>query len=154
MINITDITLAANPNGEKPDGVFVAFAIDSEVVHVMGTYQWFLNFLNGDYEIEEDLEAPAGTFRVLFKQGGEIKETLECSEMMSAILRSNPKIITIVSEPKPPIEELGILRYVQAGWLVDENDQLVPPAGWNNPITTYDLTEEQKDRVRELGWKI
>lgn len=154
MITEAEITLVSNPEGQEAEGVFVAFAIDSEVVHLMGTYTWFLNFFDGSYVIEEDLEAPANTHRVLFKQDGEVKETLECSEMISALLRSNPKIITLVSEPKPPIEEIGLLRYVQVGWPVDENGQISPPPGWTQPVTVYNLTEEQKNKLREQGWKI
>jgi len=74
--------------------------------------------------------------------------------MISALLRSNPKIITLVSEPRPPIEELGILRYVQVGWPVDENGQISPPPGWTQPVTVDNLTEEQKNKLREQGWKI
>ena len=151
MKTMDDISLATNPEGRE-DGILLAFAIDDVVVHIMGTFVWFYDLVNSGYEV---VEAPSdeGKFVIAFLNGEEVVETLECSELLSALLRSEPKVTVIVREPKPPIEEIGIRRYVAPGWRVDENDEFIPPSDWVDPRTLppVELTKEQKEYLRSIG---
>lgn len=154
MLTMNDITLTYT--GEtNPDAMILAFVIESEVVHIMHTYRSFYDLITSGYSVVEDENAAAeNSFRVVFKNGEEIVETVECTELLSALLRSEPRVLVMLSEPKPPIEEVGIVRYVSVGWFVNENDEYIPPVGWVHPKDRPQLTEEQKEKIRAMGHKI
>lgn len=152
MLNIDEVSFG--PSVKRPDGMVLAFAIDSEVVHIMFTHREFYELITSGYAAIEDETVPENTYRVIFKNGEEVVETLECDELLSAILRSEPKVIVLVAEPRPPIEELGISRYVNVGWTVDEDNNFIPPADWVHPNNRPAVTEEQKEKARELGYKV
>lgn len=151
MKNMDDISLATNPEGRE-DGILLAFAIDDVVVHIMGTFVWFYDLVTSGYEVVE-VPSDEGKYIIAFMNGETIVETLECSELLSALLRSEPRVVVIVKEPKPPIETIGIKRFVSPGWGVDENGEFIPPSDWVDPRTLppVELTEEQKEHLRSLG---
>lgn len=146
-----DISLATNPEGRE-DGILLAFAIDDVVVHIMGTFVWFYDLMTFGYEVVE-VPSDEGKYIVAFMNGEEVIETLECSELLSALLRSEPRVFVLVKEPKPPIETIGIKRYVSPGWRVDENGEFIPPSDWVDPRTLppVELTEKQKEHLKNLG---
>jgi len=154
MKTMEDISLAKNPEGRE-DGILLAFAIDDVVVHIMGTFVWFYDLVTSGYEVVE-VPSEEGKFIIAFMNGEEVVETLECSELLSALLRSEPRVVVLVREPKPPIESIGIRRYVAPGWRVDENEELIPPSDWVDPRTlaTIEPTEEQKEALRQMGHRI
>lgn len=151
MKTMEDISLATNPEGRE-DGILLAFAIDDVIVHIMGTFVWFYDLVTSGYEVVES-PSEEGKFTIAFMDGETVVETLECSELLSALLRSEPRVAVIVREPKPPIETVGIRRYVAPGWLINENDDFVPPSNWVDPRTQppAELTEEQKEALRSIG---
>lgn len=154
MKTMDDISLATNPDGRE-DGILLAFAIDDVIVHIMGTFVWFYDLVAAGYEVVE-VPSEEGKFVVAFMNGEEVVETLDCSELLSALLRSEPRVVVLVREPKPPIDTIGIRRYVAPGWRVDENEDLIPPTDWVDPRTlaTLEPTEEQKEALRQLGHTI
>lgn len=152
MITMQDISLAHNAEN-KEDGIVLAFAMHGSVVHILGTYLWFYDLITSGCEVIEPEELPDGVFQVQFVKDGSVVETLECSELLSALLRSEPQIVEVVREPKPPIEELGMKRYVTIGWSVDADGNFTPPEGWINANSLARvLTPEQEawlaERVR------
>jgi hypothetical protein len=151
---MNDISLATNPDGRE-DGILLAFAIDDVIVHIMGTFVWFYDLITSGHEVVE-VPSEEGTFVVSFMDSEEVVETLDCSELLSALLRSEPRVIVLVREPKPPIESIGIRRYVAPGWRVDENEELIPPSDWVDPrtLSTLEPTEEQKEALKQLGHQI
>lgn len=155
MITMADVDFASNPDNSI-DGMLIAFSIDNTVVHIMGTYTWFYDLVTAGHSVIES-EAAEGTFVVSFvDENDNVVEVFECSELMSALLRSAPKVHVVLTEPKPPIEELGIKRYLEVGWGVTEDGEFTPPEGWedprNNPAPV--LTEEQKEELRSRGYNI
>lgn len=154
MLTMNDITLNVT-DGPNPEGMLIAFAIDNEIVHIMSTYKSFYNLITSGCEIVENPEAQEGKIELLFKSEEETIETLECSELLSALLRSFPLILIIIEEPRPSsIEELGLARYVDIGWGVDDANNFIPPLGWVHPASRPTLTEEQKVKLREMGHNV
>lgn len=153
MLTMDDITLTLGPTPNM-EAIALAFVLDNEVVHTMLTYKNFYTLISSGYSVSEDPESPQGVFRLIFKENETVIETLECNELLSALLRSEPKIVVLVAEPKPPIEELGIKRYVTEGWTLGENNEFIPPAGWVHPEERPQPTEEQKAKLREMGVQI
>ena len=151
---MNDISLATNPDGRE-DGILLAFAIDDVIVHIMGTFVWFYDLVTSGHEVVE-VPSEEGKYVIAFMDGEVVVETIECSELLSALLRSEPRVVVLVREPKPPIETIGIRRYVAPGWRVDENEELIPPSDWVDPRTLAALepTEEQKEALRQLGHRI
>jgi hypothetical protein len=151
---MNDISLATNPDN-KEDGILIAFAIDDIIVHIMGTFVWFYDLITAGYEV---VEAPSdeGKFVIAFLNNETVVETLECSELISALLRSEPKVIVVVREPKPPIETIGIKRYVEPGWTVDNDNNFIPPENWVDPRTVVHthLTDEQKELLKSKGHNV
>lgn len=154
MKTMEDLSLATNPDNRE-DGILLAFAIDDVVVHIMGTFVWFYDLVTTGYEVVE-VPSEDGKYIVAFMDGDTIVETLECSELLSALLRSEPRVVVIVREPKPPMDSIGIKRYVTPGWRIDENEEFIPPIGWVDPRTVQPqpLTEEQKETIKELGYNL
>ena len=99
-----------------------------------------------DAELEND-------FVLNFVNQEEIVQSLKCSELLHALLRSNPDIIEIVRQPLPPKESLGDLQYIDIGWKYNNEKNIYPPEGWKPPVKV-ELTEEQKQRLRELGHNV
>lgn len=154
MKNMDDISLATNPEGRE-DGILLAFAIDDVVVHIMGTFVWFYDLVTSGYEVVE-VPSNEGKFVIAFLDGETVMETLECSELMSALLRSEPRVVVIVREPKPPIETIGIKRFVAPGWTINENDEFIPSENWVDPRTlpAVEFTEEQKEELKKRGYNV
>lgn len=151
MKTMNDISLASNPD-KVADGILLAFSLDDVIVHIMGTFVWFYDLVTAGYEVVE-VPSEEGKFVIAFLNNGEVVETLECSELLSALLRSEPRVTVLVREPRPSIEEIGIKRFVTKGWMVGENDELIPPVDWVDPRTqpVPEPTEEQKEALRQLG---
>lgn len=121
----------------------VALAIDGRVVYTFNTFIWFYDLLTtADTIVEADL--PAGKRGVSFIKDNSVVETLECTEMFSALLRSDPQIVEIVREPLPPEESLGLKRYVDIGWNVSESGEFIPPSNWTPPVKTAPSPEALK----------
>lgn len=151
MLNLNDLLFMPNPNLDNEGGILIAFGIDNEIVYVMSTYVSFYELITSGYSVV-DSEDP-DKFILNFKDGETVIESLECSELMHALLRSDPVIIEIVRQPNPPRESLGDLAHVTVGWIYDDNHNITPPPGWSAPVVQV-LTEEQKQKIREMGHSI
>lgn len=151
MLNLNDLIFVPKPNLENEGGILLAFGIDGEIVHMMSTFVSFYDLISAGYNVI-DAEDP-DKFILHFKNGETIVESLDCSELMHALLRSEPDIIEVVRQPNPPVESLGDLMHVNIGWLYDESHNITPPPGWSPPVRTA-LTEEQKEKIREQGYQI
>lgn len=144
MLTMADITASPNSDASDGIGIVLAFGIDDVVVHIMGTYVWFYELLMAGHEVVE-VPTEDDTYQVAFMQGEEIVETLECSELLSALLRSEPQIVEVVREPKPSLEELGLKRFVDVGWVISSENEIIPPVDWVDPRTNRpQLTPEQQ----------
>ena len=151
MLNLNELIFSPNSSLENEGGMLLAFGIDGKIVHLMSTFVSFYELISAGYNVI-DAEDP-DKFILHFKNGETVVESLECSELMHALLRSEPDIIEVVRQPLPPIDQLGDLRYVENGWRYDENKNIMPPENWVRPIK-QELTEDQKQKLRELGHNI
>ena len=141
MISLEDVTYTLASQVPNENGISVAFGIDGEIVHIMNTYVDFYDLMTSGVEVV-DAEVP-DEYVLHFKKDGQIIETLSCSELLHALLQSDPVII----------ESLGDLRYVAVGWRYDVNNSVYPPEGWARPVVK-EYTEEQKAKLRELGHNV
>lgn len=153
MKTIDDIIYVKSQNDSDSDVIMIAFGIDGEIVYILNTYVWFYELITS-YSVEENINAPEGKFWLDFKNEDGILETIECTEELSALLRSSPNIIEIVRSPLPPMESLGNLRWISVGWKYDADNSIFPPSFWTQPKQTkIELTEKQKEVLREKGIK-
>jgi hypothetical protein len=151
MISLEDVTYTLASQVPNENGISVAFGIDGEIVHIMNTYVNFYDLMTSGVEVV-DAEAP-DEYVLHFKKDGQIIETLSCSELLHALLQSDPVIIELLRQPLPPRESLGDLRYVAVGWRYDANNSVYPPEGWARPVVK-EYTEEQKAKLIELGHNV
>jgi hypothetical protein len=154
MKTIDDILYIRSQNSNDTDTIMLVLGIDGEIVYILTTHIWFYNLITS-YAIEENLNAPEGKFWIDIKDNDVILETIELTEQLSALLRSNPDIIEIARSPLPPIESIGILRWVNVGWTYDSDYNIFPPSWWQQPKpNNVELTEEQKAVLRAKGYDV
>ena len=124
MITQDDIMWLKNKTGTP---VAVALGIQGEVVFTFVTYEWFFDLLKRGLEVRSTNE---NYFFVEFFDGETLVESLECSEMLGAILLSSPDVIEITRGSNNPNNKN---RYVHMGWTYDENLEFITPEGFEPP---------------------
>jgi len=108
--------------------VAVALGIQGEVVHTFVTYEWFFDLLKRGLEVRPNNDNYTS---VQFFDGEDLIESLECSEMLGAILLSSPDVIEITRGGNDPNNKN---RYVHMGWTYDENLEFITPEGFDPPV--------------------
>jgi hypothetical protein len=107
--------------------VAVALGIQGEVVYTFVTYEWFFDLLKRGLEVRS---VGDNYSFVEFFDDKDLVESLECSEMLGAILLSSPDVIEITRGSNNPNNKN---RYVHLGWTYDENLEFITPEGFNPP---------------------
>jgi len=108
--------------------VAVALGIQGEVVHTFVTYEWFFDLLKRGLEVRPNNDNYTS---IQFFDGETLVESLECSEMLGAILLSSPDVIEITRGGNDPNNKN---RYVHMGWTYDENLEFITPEGFDPPV--------------------
>ena len=121
MITQNDVMWVKNKTGTP---VAVALGIQGEVVFTFVTYEWFFDLLKRDLQIIAKYENYSF---IEFFDGETLVESLDCSEMLGAILLSSPDVIEITRGSNTPNNKN---RYVHMGWTYDENLEFITPEGF------------------------
>jgi hypothetical protein len=154
MKNLNDIIYVKTENPDDTGTIMLALGIEGEVVYILTTYVWFYDLIKNNI-IEENINSTNAHVLIDIKKDDTILETVECTEELSAILRSSPDIIEIVRSPLPPAESLGVVRWISKGWHYDSEYNITPPTWWKQPIpVNQNLTEQQKEAARKLGYNV
>ena len=124
MITENEIMWLKNKTGTP---VAVALGIQGEVVYTFVTYEWFFDLLKRNLDIRSVGENYSF---IEFFNGEELVESLECSEILGAILLSSPDVIEITRGSNNPNNKN---RYVHLGWTYDENLEFITPEGFDPP---------------------
>jgi hypothetical protein len=140
MITQDEIMWLKNKTGTP---VAVALGIQGEVVFTFVTYEWFFDLLKRGLEVRSTNENYSF---VEFFDGETLVESLECSEMLGAILLSSPDVIEIVRGSNNPNNKN---RHVHMGWTYDENLEFITPEGFEPP----DINRPVRTRA-ELGIEV
>jgi hypothetical protein len=123
--------------------VAVALGIQGEVVHTFVTYEWFFDLLKRGLDVRSTNDDYSF---VEFFDGDTWVESLECSEMLGAILLSSPDVIEITRGSNNPNNKN---RYVHLGWTYDENLEFITPEGFEPPSTenANSLSKSLRDEI-------
>ena len=128
--------------------ISVALGLDDEVKHVFGTYVSFFELLTAGHTLVDSSDRyNDGKFYVDFVNDGAVVETLECPELVWALLLSEPVVLELVRDArvKPSYLNNGIAFYVREGWsyvLVDDKYEFLSPEGWTLPVESTETPEE------------
>jgi hypothetical protein len=126
----------------------VAFGLDGEVKHVVGTYVSFFELLTAGHTLVDASEKyDDGKFYIDFVNNEVVVETLEAPELVWALLLSEPVILELLRDARvnPSYLNNGIAFYVKEGWsyvLIDGTYEFLSPEGWVLPAEALETAEE------------
>jgi len=128
--------------------ISIAFGLDDEVKHVVGTYISFFELLTAGHTLVDATEKyNDGKFYIEFVTDGAVVETLEAPELIWALLLSEPVVLELVRDARvrPSYLNNGIAFYVKEGWsyvLIDDTYEFLSPEGWTLPADASETPEE------------